>query len=123
MTPQDKIYLYNLAMNREATVQKSDYPHLVKITVCPLCGKYKPRQALTCGYHPELSVYSEIAEVARAVQIIEDYETALANAAKHASGRSLKPAKPQLPADHGLFSDEANQLDLIEMFMEPTNDY
>jgi hypothetical protein len=33
----------------------------------------------------------------------------------------LKPRKAQLPADHGLFSDEANQLDLIEMFQEPTN--
>ncbi len=33
-----------------------------------------------------------------------------------------KPAKPQLPADHGLFSDDAAQLDLCEMFMDPTND-
>jgi hypothetical protein len=33
----------------------------------------------------------------------------------------LKPRKPQLPADHGLFSDEANQLDLVEMFQSPTN--
>ena len=34
----------------------------------------------------------------------------------------LKPAKPQQPCDIGLFSDDANQLDLCEMFMEPTND-
>ena len=34
----------------------------------------------------------------------------------------IKPAKPQAPCDHGLFSDEANQLDLVEMFQEPTNE-
>lgn len=34
----------------------------------------------------------------------------------------LKPAKPQQPCDIGLFSDDANQLDLCEMFMDPTND-
>lgn len=33
----------------------------------------------------------------------------------------LKPRKPQLPADHGLFSDERDQLDLVEMFQDPTN--
>jgi hypothetical protein len=31
----------------------------------------------------------------------------------------LKPAKPQQPCDHGLFSDEMDQ---VEMFMEPTNE-
>jgi hypothetical protein len=31
----------------------------------------------------------------------------------------LKPAKPQQPCDIGLFSDEMDQ---VEMFMEPTND-
>lgn len=30
--------------------------------------------------------------------------------------------KPQKPCDHGLFSDECDQLDLVEMFQEPTND-
>jgi hypothetical protein len=30
----------------------------------------------------------------------------------------LKPKQPQKPMDIGLFSDEANQLDLIEMFMD-----
>lgn len=34
----------------------------------------------------------------------------------------LKPDVPQKPADIGLFSDEAAQLDLIEMFEDPTND-
>lgn len=34
----------------------------------------------------------------------------------------LKPVKPQLPADVGLFSDDHLQLDLVEMFMEPQND-
>lgn len=29
--------------------------------------------------------------------------------------------KPQLPCDHGLFSDDQDQLDM-GMFMEPTND-
>jgi hypothetical protein len=31
----------------------------------------------------------------------------------------IKPAKPQQPCDHGLFSDEMDQ---VEMFMDPTND-
>ena len=30
--------------------------------------------------------------------------------------------KPQQPCDVGLFSDDANQLDLVEMLQEPTND-
>jgi hypothetical protein len=34
------------------------------------------------------------------------------------SNAPLKPAKPQKPCDHGLFSDEADQLDLVEMFMD-----
>lgn len=34
----------------------------------------------------------------------------------------LKPAKPQLPPDHGLFGDSHLQLDLVEMLQEPTND-
>lgn len=33
----------------------------------------------------------------------------------------LKPAKPQKPCDVGLFSDDAAQLDLVEMFQDPTN--
>ena len=30
--------------------------------------------------------------------------------------------KPQQPCDIGLFSDDANQLDICEMFMDPTNE-
>ena len=41
-----------------------------------------------------------------------------AELAQRYADQPLRPAKPQLPADHGLFSDEANQLDLIEMFMD-----
>lgn len=33
-----------------------------------------------------------------------------------------KPSKPQKACDIGLFSDDAAQLDLVEMFQEPTND-
>lgn len=36
--------------------------------------------------------------------------------------QGLKPAKPQQPSDVGLFSDDKDQLDLVEMFQEPTND-
>jgi hypothetical protein len=32
---------------------------------------------------------------------------------------ALRPGKPQAACDHGLFSDEASQLDLIEMFQDP----
>lgn len=32
------------------------------------------------------------------------------------------PSKAQLPCDVGLFSDERDQLDLVEMFQDPTND-
>ena len=34
----------------------------------------------------------------------------------------LKPKCEQIPCDHGLFSDEMDQLDLIEMCMEPINE-
>lgn len=33
-----------------------------------------------------------------------------------------KAPKPQAPCDIGLFSDDANQLDLVEMLQEPVND-
>ena len=33
----------------------------------------------------------------------------------------LRPTKPQLPPDHGMFGDEHLQMDLIEMFQDPTN--
>jgi hypothetical protein len=32
---------------------------------------------------------------------------------------ALRPTKPQVACDHGLFSDEALQLDLVEMFQDP----
>lgn len=32
------------------------------------------------------------------------------------------PSKPQQPCDHGLFSEDAAQVDLIEMLMDPTNE-
>jgi hypothetical protein len=34
----------------------------------------------------------------------------------------IKPRKPQLPPDIGLFSDEADQLDLCEMFQDSTEE-
>lgn len=34
----------------------------------------------------------------------------------------LRPRKPQEACDIGLFSDDAAQLDLCEMFQEPTNE-
>jgi hypothetical protein len=34
----------------------------------------------------------------------------------------IKPRKPQIPCDVGLFSDEADQLDLIEMFQDAIDD-
>ncbi len=33
----------------------------------------------------------------------------------------FKPSYPQKPCDHGLFSDDAAQLDLIEILQDPTN--
>lgn len=33
----------------------------------------------------------------------------------------IMPKRPQKTCDIGLFSDDANQLDLIEMFQDPTN--
>lgn len=33
----------------------------------------------------------------------------------------LKATKLQIPCDHGLFSDEASQVDLIEMLQDPVN--
>jgi hypothetical protein len=34
----------------------------------------------------------------------------------------LRPSKPQLPADVGLFGDDHLQLDLVEMLQDPTNE-
>jgi hypothetical protein len=63
------------------------------------------------------------------MQIIIDMRRKLVNrdatdektiAERQWQGRKLAPA-PQRPCDHGLFSDEANQLDLVEMLQDPTN--
>lgn len=35
---------------------------------------------------------------------------------------STKPTKPQAPCDVGLFSDDRDQLDLVEMFADPANE-
>lgn len=42
----------------------------------------------------------------------------LAAMAKRRANAPLRPAKPQKPCDVGLFSDEADQLDLVEMFQD-----
>ena len=41
-----------------------------------------------------------------------------AAAAQREANSPLKPKEAQKPLDIGLFSDDANQLDLIEMFMD-----
>ena len=33
----------------------------------------------------------------------------------------IRASKPQQPCDHGMFGDEKDQLDLCEMFADPTN--
>jgi hypothetical protein len=38
------------------------------------------------------------------------------------AAESLKPRKAQKPCDYGLFSDEAAQLDLVEMLQDPVDD-
>lgn len=45
-------------------------------------------------------------------------EERLADLAKAKAAAPMRPAKPQRPCDVGLFSDEADQMDLIEMFMD-----
>ena len=34
----------------------------------------------------------------------------------------IRARRPQAPCDHGLFSDEADQLDLFEMFQDGAED-
>jgi len=41
-----------------------------------------------------------------------------ADLAQRRANAPLRPAKPQKACDVGLFSDEANQLDLVEMFQD-----
>ena len=49
------------------------------------------------------------------------WQADLAETVRRQAIAPLKPAKPQQPCDIGLFSDDANQLDMCEMFMDPTN--
>ena len=41
-----------------------------------------------------------------------------ADLVRRAIQQKLRPSKPQEPCDIGLFSDDAAQMDLIEMFMD-----
>jgi hypothetical protein len=45
-------------------------------------------------------------------------ERDLAELTQRKASEPLKPKVAQLPADHGLFSDESSQLDLVEMFQD-----
>lgn len=44
-----------------------------------------------------------------------------AETARRLSAANLRPKVPQKPMDIGLFSDVLDQLDLVEMFQDPTN--
>lgn len=46
-------------------------------------------------------------------------ETRLAELARLKARAPLRATRPQLPADVGLFSDDAMQTDLIEMLIDP----
>lgn len=46
-------------------------------------------------------------------------EERAADLAKRKAAAPITPRKPQLPCDVGLFSDEASQIDLIEMLQDP----
>src|SRR5690242_18274331 len=46
-------------------------------------------------------------------------EERLADLARLKAAAPMRPTKPQMPCDVGLFSDEADQIDLIEMLMDP----
>lgn len=49
---------------------------------------------------------------------IEDAHRANVPHVKRLAAEALRPDKPQLPCDVGLFSDEADQLDLVSLFRE-----
>ena len=42
--------------------------------------------------------------------------------AEHRRQSPSRAAKPRRPCDIGLFSDDADQLDLVEMFQQPVED-
>ena len=46
----------------------------------------------------------------------------LADVAKRRANAPLVPKAPQKPCDVGLFSDEADQLDLVEMFQDAVDE-
>jgi hypothetical protein len=46
--------------------------------------------------------------------LLEAIERDRAETLRRRSAAPLKPKAPQIPCDAGLFSDEANQLDLVE---------
>lgn len=48
---------------------------------------------------------------------LPDTPERMGDLARQRAAAPLRPSRPQLPCDHGLFGDEASQLDLIEMFM------
>jgi hypothetical protein len=45
----------------------------------------------------------------------------LAGALQRAADAPIRPSVAQVACDIGLFSDDASQLDLLEMFQDPTN--
>jgi hypothetical protein len=45
-----------------------------------------------------------------------------AHIARNRAAAPMRPKKPQKACDVGLFSDDADQLDLVEMFMDPAED-
>jgi hypothetical protein len=45
----------------------------------------------------------------------------LAGALQKAADAPIRPSVAQVACDIGLFSDDASQLDLLEMFQDPTN--
>jgi hypothetical protein len=51
-------------------------------------------------------------------QTLDQCEHDQAGMLKRRAVAALKPSKPQLPCDVGLFSDEADQLDLVSLFRE-----
>lgn len=42
----------------------------------------------------------------------------LAGLARQLAAAPLRPRKAQAPCDHGLFSDDADQLDLVSLFRD-----
>jgi hypothetical protein len=61
------------------------------------------------------------AEVVRLEAIIAQAHSRNVALAKVKARAPLRPKKPQEPCDVGLFSDDHLQLDLVEMFQDPTN--